>query len=249
VSDIPGKLASTTGQGTAPPLLSVIIPALKVDAELQRCFTSVRLVLPEAAQCEIVLVVPAHQLAAAGGNMPGAVVVAESRASVYAAMNDGVRASTGRFLYFLGKDDIVLPPLRDAVTILESATPTALFCDVYWGGEGVHRGRPSKWKILFRNVCHQGIIYSREAVLKHGPYLRRMRVQADHLLNIKLLWDSAGAEVRYLRRPIAWYASTGYSSAARDTLFYRLHATVIRRYLGLPAAWIWRVYKKLRPDR
>lgn len=234
----------------SPPLLTVIVPALKVDAELRRCLMSVRLILPDAAECEIVLVVPAHQLATAGSDMRDAVVVAESRPSVYAAMNDGVQASTGRFLYFLGKDDIVLPSMRDAVDMLRSAAPAALFCDVYWGGDGVHRGRPSKWKILFRNVCHQGIIYSREAVLKHGPYLRRMRVQADHLLNIKLLWDSASAgKVRYLRSPIAWYAATGYSRFARDTLFYRLHSTIIRRYLGLPAACVWRAYKMMRPDR
>jgi glycosyltransferase involved in cell wall biosynthesis len=231
------------------PLLTVIVPALKVDAELRRCLASVRLVLPDATACEIVLIVPARHLATAEGDLADVVVVAETRPSVYAAMNDGVRASTGMFLYFLGKDDIVLPPMREAVSILESATPTALFCDVYWGGEGVHRGRPSKWKILFRNVCHQGIIYSREAVLKHGPYLRKMRVQADHLLNIKLLWDTgSGGKIRYLKRPVAWYASTGYSSAARDTLFYRLHPTIIRRYLGVPAAWMWRVYKKMRPD-
>jgi hypothetical protein len=234
----------------APPLLTVVIPALTVDAELRRCLMSVRLVLPDAAECEIVLVVPAHQLAAAAGAMPDAVVVAESRPSVYAAMNDGVKASTGRFLYFLGKDDIVLAGMRDAMDMLKSAAPAVLFCDVYWGGAGVHRGRPSRWKILFRNVCHQGIIYSRQAVLKHGPYLRRMRVQADHLLNIKLLWDAAMAgKVPYLRIPIALYAATGYSRFARDRLFYRLHPTIIRRYLGLPAACIWRVYKKMRPDR
>lgn len=233
-----------------PPLLTVIIPALKIDAELLRCLMSVRLILPDAKECEIVLVVPAHQLVTVGRELLDAFVIAESRPSVYAAMNDGVKASTGRFLYFLGKDDIVLPSMRDAVDLLGSAAPTVLFCDVYWGADGVRRGRPSKWKILFRNVCHQGIIYSREVVLKHGPYLRKMRVQADHLLNIKLLWDGAiCGEVRYLRSPIAWYASTGYSSAARDKLFYRLHPTVIRRYLGLPAACIWRVYKKMRPDR
>lgn len=247
-----GKLASTAGQstGTQCPLLTIIIPALVVDAELRRCLASVRLVLPDPAECEIVLVVPAHQLAKEGSGMPGPVMIAESRPSVYAAMNDGVKASTGRFLYFLGKDDIVLPSMREAVDMLRSAAPGALFCDVYWGRDGVHRGRPSKWKILFRNVCHQGIIYSREAVLRHGPYLRRMRVQADHLLNIKLLWDGAGSgEVRYLRSPIAWYAATGYSHTARDTLFHRLHPTIIRRHLGLAAACMWRAYKKMRPDR
>jgi glycosyltransferase involved in cell wall biosynthesis len=231
---------------THSPLLTVVIPALVPDLELRRCIDSVRLVLPDPAECEIVLVVPARQLQAAAAGLPGVMVIAETRPSVYGAMNDGVKAGTGRYLYFLGKDDVVLPSLREAVEMLRSNAPRALFCDVYWGSEGVHRGRPSRWKILFRNVCHQGIIYSRGAVLEHGPYLRKMKVQADHLLNIKLLWD--GREVRYFGAPIAWYAATGYSHTARDRLFHRLHPVIIRRHLGFAAGCLWRAYKKVRPD-
>jgi len=226
------------------PVLSVIIPALQVDLELRRCIDSVRLALPPA-QREIVVVLPPSQLQAAGA-LEDVRVVPETRRGVYGAMNDGVAASRGSYLYFLGKDDVVLPTMREAMELLATSSPSVLFCDVYWGDEGVRSGRPWKWMVLFYNVCQQGIIYSRKSVLRHGPFLRRLRVQADHLLNIKILWDSSVGPVQYLRKPLAWYAATGLSFSARDATFYRIHPAVVRRYVGPAVAWIWSRYSDVR---
>lgn len=240
--------AISADNGADAPLLSVIIPALRIDLELRRCIDSVRLALPHPHQCEIVLVVPHAQLQAAGDLHYHVRVIAETRPSVYGAMNDGAAASRGRYLYFLGKDDILLPAAREVAGVLASTQPGILFSDVYWGDEGVRSGATSKWKILFRNVCQQGIIYSRANVARNGPFLRRLRVQADHLLNIKILWDERSGPVAYVRKPLAWYAATGLSFTARDTTFYRVHPAIIRRHLGPLAAFAWRLYKKVRPD-
>ena len=236
--------------GAGRPLLSVIIPALAVDPQLRRCLAPVRLALPDPRQCEIVLVLPARHLHAAAQAFPEVRVLAESRPSIYGAMNDGVTASTGRFLYFLGKDDIVLPSIREAVQLLIAEAPAVVFADVYWGSDGVRSTRSSRWGILLRNVCHQGIVYSREAVIQHGPYVRRFRVRADHLLNIHVLWDaSLRVRSRQLRIPLAWYAATGLSFNLPDRNFYRVQATIIRRYAGPLAACAWRAYKWLRPEK
>jgi glycosyltransferase involved in cell wall biosynthesis len=231
-------------------VLSVIVPAMHVDRELRRCLDSVRLAVPDAAACEIVLVVPPSRLAEAAAGFPDARVVPETRRGVYGAMNDGVQASRGEYLYFLGKDDILLPSARDVLQLLASERPYALFADVYWGSEGVRRCRASRWSILVRNVCQQGIVYSRESVLAHGPYLRRLRIQADHLLNVRVLWDpTARGRVRYLPTPLAWYSSTGLSQRVRDAVFYQVHAAIIGRQLGPVAACVWRGYKRLRPEK
>lgn len=226
-------------------LLSVIIPALEVDLELRRCIDSVRLALPPGQVCEIIVVLPPARAQTAAA-LADVRVVRETRRGVYGAMNDGVAASRGSYLYFLGKDDILLPTAREALAVLASARPGLLFCDVYWGDEGVRSCRPSKWLVLFNNVCQQGIIYSREAVLRQGPFLRRLRVQADHLLNIKALWDPTCGPVRYLPQPLAWYAATGLSFAKRDALFYRLHPAIVRRHLGPVVACLWRLYAGAR---
>ncbi|MEJ7138192.1 glycosyltransferase [Amphibiibacter pelophylacis] len=222
------------------PLLSVIIPAIEVDLELKRCIDSVRLACgTDESRCEIVLVMPSCQLEVAQASMAGVTTfVAETRKGIYAAMNDGIRMSCGRYLFFLGKDDIILLPFGNVLDELAKVGGYAVFCDVYWGDKGVYSGRPSKWRVLLRNLCHQGIIYSREVIDEHGPYLRRMRVQADHLLNIRLLWDSRfAADVRYYRGGRVWYASEGFSSVARDPLFWRLYPLILKRYVA-PAAGV-----------
>ena len=232
------------------PVLSVIIPALAVDLELRRCVGSVRLALSKFDLWELVLVLPASQEAEAIESFRDAVVLVESRPNVYAAMNDGVAASTGRYLYFLGKDDILLPSAREIFQRLAYESPAAVFADVYWGARGVRRGRPSRWKILFENVCHQGIVYSREAITAHGPYLRRFRTHADHLLNIRLLWDvNMRQSVRYTSVPVAWYAATGMSSNTFDGNFVRVQPAIIRRHLGPVVACVWRLFKWFRLKR
>lgn len=244
-----GTSAAIDSSAAGRHLLSVIVPALEVDVELRRCLDSVRLALPDPSQCEVVLILPARHVPAATQMFPGVRVLSESRPSVYAAMNDGVAASRGRFLYFLGKDDILLPAIREVVRLLIAETPSVVFADVYWGTDGVHSTRSSRWGILQRNVCHQGIVYSREAVIRHGPYVRRFRVRADHLLNIRVLWDvSLRSRARYLRLPVAWYAATGLSLHLPDRNFYRIQATIICRYAGPVAACLWRLYRWLRPE-
>jgi hypothetical protein len=202
----------------------------------------------DPCRCEVVVVVPASELALARTWLPAERLVAERHPSIYGAMNDGARASRGRYLYFLGKDDIILPAFGDALGTLEMQQPSALFFDVYWGTRGVYPGRPSKRRVLVRNLCHQGIVYSRETYDRHGPYFRRMKVQADHLLNIRLLWDrTSTAKVCYLQVPLAWYSGAGFSvQEAHDPVFWRLYPTTLRKYVGAWAACVLLMWRKLR---
>ena len=74
-----------------------------------------------------------------------------------------------------------------------------------------------------------------------------MRVQADHLLNIKLLWDrAAGPRIRYLDQPLAWYSGDGFSTQHRDPTFWRLYPTIMRRYVGTWAMCLLNGYRTLR---
>lgn len=234
------------------PLLTIIIPAIQVDLELRRCIDSARLACgDDPRRCEIVLVTPPHLVTEARVSVQGVdKVVAETRRGIYAAMNDGITASQGRYLFFLGKDDIVLAPFGNMMDALDRTAGAAAFCDVYWGKEGVYSGKPSKWQVLRRNFCHQGIVYSREFIEFNGPYLRRMRVQADHLLNIRLLWDRRfSPSVRYFPGARVWYAAEGFSSVARDPLFRRLYPTILKRYVSPLAAMLLQASRVLRGKR
>jgi glycosyltransferase involved in cell wall biosynthesis len=229
------------------PLLTVVIPALEPDAELARCVHCILGAAQNSPQPEIIIVTQPLFVSAVAALFPGVRVCEETRRGIYSAMNDGAAASRGRYLYFIGKDDMMLSTLREAMIVLDRENPYALFCDVYWGERGTYSGKPSRLLLLGRNLCHQGIIYSREAFDRHGPYLRRMRVQADHLLNIKILWDrSAVTRIRYLDRPLAWYSGDGFSMRNRDAAFWRLYPIIMRRFVGGWAACLLNTYRWLR---
>lgn len=230
------------------PLISIIIPAFKIDIELRRCIDSVRTACPDPNKCEIIVVVPPRELSKDDNLLIGERLIAESHPSIYGAMNDGISASAGRYMYFLGKDDIVLPRFREALDRLESSLPSALFFDVYWGAKGIYSGRPSRLNIIKSNLCHQGIIYSRETIKRWGPYVRKMKVQADHLLNIRLLWDRECAHrFEYINMPLTWYSDAGFSSQnASDPTFWRLYPLILEKYVGKWAAGLLILYRKLR---
>lgn len=241
------SLLDISHQSDSVPLLSIIIPVLDPDAELARCIHCILGATQNLLVPEVVIVTPPKFVAAIAALYPSVRVCAETRRGIYAAMNDGAAASCGKYLYFIGKDDMMLSTLRKALTVLDREHPFALFCDVYWGVRGTICGKPSRLRLLGRNLCHQGIIYSREAFDRHGPYLRSMRVQADHLLNIKILWDrTATGRICYLKQPLAWYSGDGFSMVNRDATFWRLYPSILRRYVGDWAMLLLVGYRILR---
>lgn len=241
-------VAKAASHASDMPLISVIVPVLAPDRELRRCIDSVRVAFEaHPAHCEIVIVTPPRRVDEVRAMLPGERVVAETRASIFGAMNDGIRASTGRYLYFLGKDDVALPPMGPAVVELAARAPAAIFFDVYWGDRGVYSGRPSRWRVLGRNLCHQGVVYARETLDRHGPYVRKMKVQADHLLNLRVLHDASLRDrLAYHRGALAWYSGAGFSATARDPVFWRLYPLIMKRYVGAWAACLLVAFRRLR---
>ena len=232
---------------TSYPLLSIVIPVLEPDDELSRCVYSIFGAVKNSSALEVVIVTQSKFVETISALYPRARVCSEKRRGIYSAMNDGVAVSRGEYLYFIGKDDVMLSTLRAALLMLLDVRPFALFCDVYWGSMGIYSGRPSRLRLLAKNLCHQGIIYSRDAFAKHGPYVRSMSVQADHLLNIKILWDRVPAgPIAYLPQPLSWYSGDGFSTVNRDYQFWRLYPQILKRYVGNWAKCLLIGYRLLR---
>jgi glycosyltransferase involved in cell wall biosynthesis len=230
-----------------PPLLSIVIPVLEPDDELSRCMACILGAMQGMSMPEIIIVTPQQFSAKIAALYPYSRVLVESRRGIYSAMNDGAQAGLGKYIYFLGKDDIILPTLREALLALEYNHPFVLFCDVYWGTHGIYSGKPSPFRILRSNICHQGIIYSRKAFEKYGPYIRKMRVQADHLINIKILWGGGtDGSLHYLDKPLAWYSGDGFSATHRDQVFWRLYPLILHKYVGAWANYFLIMYRTLR---
>ena len=88
--------------------VSVILPALHPDNDYLRCLSSIRAALAGHVAYEIICVVRDDK-EFIGLKSPDMHIFKENASGIYGAMNQGLQNTTGRYLYFVGQDDILLP--------------------------------------------------------------------------------------------------------------------------------------------
>lgn len=147
----------------------------------------------------------------------------EKDRGIYDAMNKGISLATGEWIYFLGSDDTFFTN-----EVLENTFSKGLQqgCDLLYGnvlfvpGNKVYDGRFSTEKILFKNICHQGIFYKKEVYKKVGLYDLRYKSLADWHFNIKCFFDEKILS-KYTPQIIARFAIGGASTQYKDIFFLR----------------------------
>ena len=151
---------------------------------------------------------------------------------IYDAMNKGVGMAKGKWLYFLGADDMLLDGFSEIALKLTNEKT------LYYGHcilNGKITGKSySKYKISKINVCHHGIFYPSSIFQKYS-YKTEYVISADHLLNIQC-WGDSNLKKKYYHIPVARFQSGGFSFKNKDELFRRDKLEYIKKYLG------WLVY-------
>jgi glycosyltransferase involved in cell wall biosynthesis len=166
---------------------------------------------------------------------PGRIrLLSEPDRGIYDAMNKGIRAALGRYLYFIGAGDRLLPGVLERVAgSLPSHDRAFLYGDVLWSG--TRYDGPFDWRKLCRkNICHQAIFYGRGVFESCGLYDLRYRNCADWDMNLKCFGRSEIEKI-YLSLVIAEYEGDG-SSSTGDAEFERDKLERIRQHLGLRRA-------------
>ena len=150
---------------------------------------------------------------------------------LYDAMNKGVRASNGRWVLFLGADDLLVGNLRDITPLLRDER-TVYYGDVYMPKRGVvYDGRFSPYKIMFANICQQAIFYPR-SVFESYSFDTRYRILADHAFNI-VCYGDARFRFKYIRKLVCLYNDhSGASANTVDSKFQADRESLIRAHLS-----------------
>lgn len=219
------------------PELSVILPALNADADFFRCVSAVRAALANKLSFEIVSVVPATE-DFSGLSSPDLRIVCEQGVGIYAAMNTGLSCAKGRYVYFIGQDDVLLPEVVHALTNGARLKADIILGDVFWGSHKIFRNRRSPYSLMWTNWCHQATIYRRNIFREHNvSFPEKFRVQADHYVNIVL---AAGKGLTVVKHSacIAWYSAEGFSATSRDSEFRAAFPQIVREQFGLLSFWI-----------
>ncbi|MEF8700043.1 MAG: glycosyltransferase [Candidatus Accumulibacter sp. UW26] len=212
--------------------VSIILPALAPTDDFCRCIHSIRAALSRALTFEVICVVPDVDVFAAFADKD-VHIIKEDVAAIYGAMNLGCRESTGRYIYFIGQDDILLPSAARALCRGGACNADIILADVFWGPSGIFRNSSDSGVLVWRNWCHQGIFYNRLKFMDLvGAYPLKYPVQADHYANIVF---GKNPDVLLFKHEecVAWYASDGFSTRVVDTAFRQDFPALVRRHFGI----------------
>jgi glycosyltransferase involved in cell wall biosynthesis len=174
-------------------------------------------------------------------------LVSDGDEGIFDAMNKGIAAAKGEWVYFLGADDALADEsvLRDLGPFLTSEYDV-VYGDVQstrFGGR--YDGPFDAIKIRKQNICHQAIFFRCQVFDQVGLFNPAYRSRADWDHNMRWVLNSS-IRRQYVDRVIADYADHGYSSVNPDPLFQRDR---LFRYLSygrgaIPAALYIAVWSK-----
>ncbi len=169
---------------------------------------------------------------------------------IYDGLNKGAMLATGKWLYFMGSDDRLLPGFSEMASKLEDEKT------VYYGKTepfymGKNKpdyelltGKFSNYRLAKYCINHQAILYPAQVFSKY-KYGLQYKVFADYALNIKL-WGDRSFKKTYYPITIARYNMTGFSSTINDVQFKTDKPGLIKESMGwlLYARFIFKRYKK-----
>ncbi|WP_434037642.1 glycosyltransferase family 2 protein [Formosa sp. 4Alg 33] len=162
------------------------------------------------------------------------IVVSEPDKGIYDAMNKGIKRATGEWILFLGADDVLHS--KDTLTTCSSQL-SSRFDLIY--GEVVkvpsqirYDGTFNLFKLIYRNICHQGIFFNKTIFDKLGLYNQKHRINADWEFNIRAFQDPS-VKIKFIPVLVSDFFEEGASGHQVD------EAYEIRRKELLKTMPIW----------
>ncbi|MBE9583923.1 glycosyltransferase [Mucilaginibacter sp. JRF] len=167
--------------------------------------------------------------------------LSEPDGGIYDAMNKGIKQATGRWVYFLGADDELLPAFSDMVAVLNDDNA------VYYGSvltRGLEPlGPVSDYYLAKHGIIQQSIIYP-SVVFKRHSYNLKYRSSADFALNMACFGDKQ-LHFTYVDEVIAKFSHTGVSGQSLDAVFEKDKPGLILKNYGFKL-WLRFMLRKLR---
>ncbi len=227
------------------PLISIIVATLQAGRVLPALFDSI-------AALQIPLL---EVWVMDGGSTDGTLSVLDTEKrfllkyisgkdnGIYDAYNKGTRVATGRWLYFIGADDRLLPGFREiARWLTEPSTVYYGNPTPYYSGPApgfiLLGGKFSKYRLAKFPMNHQSILYP-SSVFEKYIYEERFQIFADYALTMQV-WGDRAFRQQYLPFTVVQYHMNGFSSSLNDPVFAKEKNRLIRQRLG------WPVYARYR---
>lgn len=221
------------------PLVSIIIATYNAAKFLGPCLESIAKQVIKNLEIVIVDGNSTDSTAdiAASFSQLNIVYNSEPDQGIYDALNKGIARATGKWLYFLGADDRLLPGFSELAIKMKDAACVYYGNSVEWyeGREEppfkLINGPFSNYKLAKYCMNHQSIIYPSAVFMKYR-YNLKYKVFADYALNIRLWADKDFRKV-YFPINIVSYNLNGFSHQNTDIIFEQDKPKLIRENMGL----------------
>jgi len=175
---------------------------------------------------------------------PDARILIEPDNGVYFALNRGIRASTGKWIYVMGADD----ELADSAVLSDvCATLDESFGIIYGDiiSVGIKKQRLIKMlpaddyiRVGMENppLFHQAVFMRREAIDTVGTFPTQLKIHADYFVMARAFKECGGL---YINRTIARFSNTGLSGLTFRRYFRSSwEIIIINLFLGGSLRWI-----------
>lgn len=148
---------------------------------------------------------------------------------IYNAYNYGIENAKFDWLMFFGQDDIILPSLASIFESMNLTDYDIVVNPVVYGNNGVLYPIKNYLGLIFKNWCHQGVIY-RKNVFTDRNYNQRYAIQGDHEFNI---YASKNYRVKYSSLVVSYFSTQGTSQIYIDQVFKQEMHSIIRNFFGI----------------
>lgn len=148
--------------------------------------------------------------------------ISEPDQGIYDAMNKGIAAAKGEYLYFLGSDDSLFNEqvLQQVAAFIHSHPADIIYGDVLMSSSSLRYNGPFNFeKLLTKNISHQAIFYKRSVFQQLGGYNLQYKLHADWDFNLACFTNETFQKV-YIDLTIASFTE-GSTSSKPDKTFIK----------------------------
>lgn len=152
---------------------------------------------------------------------------------VYNAYETGVTNADGDYIILSGGDDFFMPGLSIALSdILLAVTPRPdlIAANVCFGDSRLLKPSKTKFGLVMRNWCQQGVIY-RRSIFDEFHFDESYKIQADHKFNIEII-GSGIFIIHYTELIVAYFSCGGVSQSQPDLNFWRDMPSIVSKNFG-----------------
>ncbi|MES2111172.1 MAG: glycosyltransferase family 2 protein [Bacteroidota bacterium] len=153
--------------------------------------------------------------------------ISEPDKGIYDAMNKATGYTKGKWIVFLGADDMLMDDFGKMLTVLKDD-------DTIYYGNVIFYGKPfskvyDDYYLTKLNICHQAIFYPK-VVFEKYQYDLKYNVYADYHLNLRC-WHDPQFAFKHIDYLVASFPEGGYSFYTKDPEFEKDRDMLFKKYL------------------